>query len=731
MARRKKRWWLPNINTKSLQSILALVFILLGLLFSVTYIAALFNINNSLQDFAQFTFGLSSVLLPIDLILLGLTLTNIKHPIAQPQGFWGGLIITFSVTTFLGIFSSRVGGYAGSIVATQLAHIITELGVAFLSLFLFIIGFLMAFNTSLQEIGQLTNQLWNFLQQAYQKTISSGLLKNAKLNDPSTNIAVGQDNTQPKYMTHLDEPVGDTIEIVDDEPSKEPLRPPTSIDPGSTGLPGHEGGLPELAYTAPNFNLLSNATEIATDQSNIEKNANIIERTLQNFGIQARIVEVNTGPAVTQFAIDLAEGTKTSKITGLQNELALALASPTGSVRIESPIPGKRLIGIEVPNASLAVVCLKEILESAEMRAASPLAVALGKDVSGKPSIASVDKQPHMLVAGQTGSGKSVLLHSIIASILFRAKPTEVSFVLVDPKRVELTQYNGIPHLQTPVIVDPDKTVSAFKWAVEEMEKRYRLFEQVSARSLQDFNQKTDTEKLPYIVIIVDELADLMSYAANEMETLITRIAQKARATGIHMILATQRPSVNVITGLIKANIPSRIALNVTSGTDSRVIIDTVGAEKLLGRGDMLYLPPDMGKPKRIQGVFLSDEEIQKLVEYLKQFPSPYMAKKVETPAAPTMVTEMTDNPIEASFESSITDQPDDGKFLEAVEVILNYDKASASLLQRRLKVGYARAARLLDELEEKNLVAPKDGSNPRDVHTEAALAYLNRFKQG
>ena len=400
-------------------------------------------------------------------------------------------------------------------------------------------------------------------------------------------------------------------------------------------------------------------------------------------------------------------GTKLSRITNLSNDLALALAAPSGQIRIEAPIPGRSLVGIELPNRSPEFVSLRQILESDLMREAkSKLAVALGLDVAGKPVIADLAKMPHSLIAGQTGSGKSVALNSFICSILFRASPNEVKFIFVDPKRVELTGYNGIPHLLAPVITDPEKVVSALKYLAAEMDQRYKMFAEVGARNIAAYNEMSGFQALPYIVLVIDELADIMLFSPAEVEDAVTRLAQMSRAVGIHMLLATQRPSVDVLTGLIKANIPARIAFAVSSLVDSRVILDSPGAEKLLGRGDMLYLPPDEAKPRRIQGAYVSDPDTSRLIEFLRR-----------NGVAPQYTEEVTNMPVHRTngVAGGGTEERDN-LFAEAVRIVCGSDKASASLLQRRLSVGYARAARMLDQLEASGVVGRADGSKPRDV---------------
>lgn len=459
----------------------------------------------------------------------------------------------------------------------------------------------------------------------------------------------------------------------------------------------------------PDPTLLSDGPGEKADRGDVRKNADTIEKTLDSFGIQAQVVEVNPGPAVTQYAMKIALGTKVSKVTSLGSDMALALAAPTGQVRIEAPIPGRDLVGIEIPNRGLEFVTLKKMLMSDTLRKAkSKLSVALGLDVSGNPLIADIGKMPHVLVAGTTGSGKSVLLNSWICSILYRTTPAEVRLILVDPKRVELVGYNGIPHLLTPVIVETDKILSALRWATAEMERRYKQFAEVGVRNIDSFNELSGFQALPYIIIFIDELADLMGYAPVEVEDTICRIAQMARATGIHLVVATQRPSVDVITGLIKANIPARISFNVSSMMDSRVIIDMPGAEKLLGRGDMLYVPPDQAKPMRIQGTYVSEKEVNKVVEFFKS--KPVQVEYSE---------EVINQPASAMKKGGVGGTSADGHdqlFEDALRLVCQYDKASASLLQRRLSVGYARAARILDQLEMAGVIGAGEGSKPRDV---------------
>jgi len=464
------------------------------------------------------------------------------------------------------------------------------------------------------------------------------------------------------------------------------------------------------AWAYPPLSIFDDTPGTKADRGDVRKNAGIIEQTLDSFGITARVADVNNSPSVTQYALEVALGTKLAKIVSLSNDLAMALAAPGGQIRVEAPIPGRSLVGIEVPNRSLEIVPIRAVLESEAMKnARSKITVPLGFDVAGLPKVADIGKMPHVLIAGQTGSGKSVCINSWISTLLFRASPDEVHLIMVDPKRVELTPYNGIPHLLTPVIVEPEKVVSALKWAVTEMEHRYKRFNEVGAKNIEGYNNTSGFQSLPYILILIDELADIMLFSPAEVEDNICRIAQMARAVGIHLILATQRPSVNIITGLIKANIPARLAFAVASMMDSRVILDSPGAEKLLGRGDMLYIPPDLAKPIRIQGCFVSDKEITRLVDFLKaQKVGDYNDEIVKQPVK---------SPNTLSPNVNVVDGQDhDALFNQAVELIRNTGKASASFIQRHLKVGYARAARILDEMQAAGLVGPVNGAKARDI---------------
>jgi DNA segregation ATPase FtsK/SpoIIIE, S-DNA-T family len=465
----------------------------------------------------------------------------------------------------------------------------------------------------------------------------------------------------------------------------------------------------------------------------IAASAAVIRKTLSNFGIDVEMGEINVGPTVTQYTLRPAVGVKLSKITSLNSDLALSLASHP--IRIEAPIPGKSLVGIEVPNRKTALVGLKNLLEAEEFIGAPYfLPLALGRDVAGYPVFGPLEKMPHLLIAGATGSGKSVAINSIILSLLYKHSPDLLKFIMIDPKRVELTPYNGIPHLITPVIVDNKKAINALRWLVKEMERRYEVFSRSHARDIFSYNSKQVSKKqtlMPFIVLIIDELADLMAAFGKDLEGSIVRLAQMSRAVGIHLIVSTQRPSVEVITGLIKANITSRVAFQVASQVDSRTILDMSGAEKLLGSGDMLYLAGDISKPKRLQGPFVSEKEVKGVAKFLKDQGYEGEEEKAGETLEESLAQSIDGGAAGSDLGGGDFSEDDDSLFGEAKETVIQAKKASASLLQRRLRIGYARAARLLDILEEKGIVGPADGAKPREVlvKTETASLLDNSFE--
>ena len=679
MARgRRHKPYKIKLKKETLYSIATLSLFGLGLITIVSFTrqgVILTKLN--LLLFAYFGWG--AFFLPFIIFLSGLMLTRLKWKICQPNVFIGSVLL---LTSFISL--TRVG-IVGKVIWQGVSAYISSFGAFFLLLGTIIVGFTVLFDASIEDVILF---LLDFIRNVRFK------LQRLKTQKPLFD----------KARSHLKVTGQEELISKPKTPSLAKTTEKNILSPLLSNLPAQEH-----LWETPPLSLLADKVSSKADRGDIKQNAAIIEKTLESFGINARVTEVNCGPAVTQYALEISLGTKLSKITALQNDLALALAAPTGQIRIEAPIPGRSLVGVEIPNRSLEFVTLKKMLTSDIMKKPkSKLIVSLGLDVSGKPRVADLARMPHVLIAGATGSGKTVCLNSFIASMLFRASPEEVKLILVDPKRVELTQYNGIPHLVTPVIVDTEKVISALKWAISEMDRRYKLFAETGVRNIDYYNELSGFQALPYIVIIIDELADIILFAPAEVEDLICRIAQMARATGIHLVISTQRPSVDVLTGLIKANISCRIAFNVSSMVDSRVILDTPGAEKLLGRGDMLYIPPDQAKPTRIQGAYVSEPEIQNLINYLRGI-------GIKPRYTEEVLTMPTGTYQKGKFISKEEEERDEF-FEDALHTICQYDRASASLLQRRLKIGYARAARILDQLEHAGAVGPAEGSKPRDV---------------
>lgn len=615
----------------------------------------------------------------IGFFLLFLTLNPLVHTITFPdrQPPFDDAVIRVA------------GGKLGESIALPLIDMLGIAGTITITLALFIISLLLIFNATLSEVLFALRWTWKILgifgrglTYPYKRWITQR--QDAKVT--AQLLTLTPSTLEPADTTSL---ALERKEITDSEPpttpkSKKRYHPHIEIP----------------------LELLDRRDQRPT-AGDIAYNREVIRRTLEKFGLPVEMGEVSIGPTVTQFTLKPSDGIKLTRITGLHNDLALALAAHP--IRIEAPIPGKSLVGIEVPNQSVATVGLREILEAKEFRERkTSLTFSLGKDVSGKPWVADLGRMPHLLVAGATGSGKSVCLNSIILSLLYTNGPDDLKFIMVDPKRVELQIYNGIPHLVTPVITKVGETVNALKWALREMDRRYDLLSKFGARDLPGYNARVQ-DKLPYLVILIDELADLMTAATTDVEGPVVRLAQMSRAVGVHLVLATQRPSVDVITGLIKANIPARIAFAVASATDSRTILDQQGAEKLLGRGDMLFSTAELATPKRIQGAFVSETEIQRVVEFIKS--------KYEPAEYDFSITERHQGGgTVLGARNEYDDEESDALIPDAKEEILRAGKASASLLQRRLKVGYARAARLLDLLEEEGFIGPGDGAKPREL---------------
>jgi DNA segregation ATPase FtsK/SpoIIIE, S-DNA-T family len=699
MARKRGRRSKPfkvNLKQETTNTILAILIIAIGGLISISF-SRQGVVLDTIFSFGTGLLGWTLILVPFLFISGGLMLTKVSWGISKPNVFLGTLVMLVSLCGL-----TRAGN-VGQQLFISIESLITPAGSILFYMTGMTIGAVVLFETSLEDISLMIANIFKFIKKSASKASgitqkasgmslpSMGGMKVRGLENDDDYVAVPQKHTQ----TQEDK----KIEAMKINENNRNL--------GTDAVTNKPGGKTQ-AWELPPVSLLSDKRRGKADRGDVNGNAATIKKTLESFGIQADVVEVNCGPAVTQYALKIALGTKLSKISALQSDLALALAAPQGQIRIEAPIPGRSLVGIEIPNRSLEFVPLRNILTSETMKKhQSRTAVALGIDVAGEASVADITKMPHVLIAGSTGSGKSVCLNSFIISILMRSNPDEVKFIMVDPKRVELTGYNGIPHLLTPVIVDPEKVVSALRWAIVEMEKRYKLYAEVGVRNIASYNELSGFQAMPYIVIIIDELADIMLFAPSEVEDSITRIAQMARAVGIHLVLATQRPSVDVITGLIKANIPCRIAFNVASMTDSRVILDTPGAEKLLGKGDMLYIPPDQAKPRRIQGCFLEDAEINDIIKHLR-------SSGVE-PEYQKEVTESVSPKARTGVSGQDLGDVDD-LFDEAAKICIETKKASASLLQRRLSIGYARAARVLDQLENAGIVSAQDGSKAREI---------------
>ncbi len=704
-ASRKKPLKL-KLKKKTVYNIFSLAFFLAGILI----LFALIKQSDStaiIHSWATDKFGSLAFLFPFALFFFGFLMMRLKMYLSQVNVTVGFMLIFISL---LGLTRS---GVVGQQIFTILEQIITTPGANLVFIGGLLVGTIVFFDTSIDEIIEMLGNIGDTFSRLVPRKLFAGDKSDKTSLDKSKPLAI-KGGVQAKE------------EMI--QPLKENAPPPPPPKKGEKEILPDQlvsnllGGTTAGVWEYPSPQLLSDDQTKKADRGDVNKIASTIEKTLQSFGVESRVAEANLGPAVTQYALEIAQGTKVSKITSLANDLALATEAPTGQIRIEAPIPGRNLVGLEIPNRSLEVVNLRTMLTSAAMqKAKSKLTVALGLDVSGNPLAIDIAKMPHMLVAGTTGSGKSVLINAFISSLLFRASPQEVRLIMIDPKRVEFTVYNGIPHLLTPVIVDPQKILSALKWAMAEMDKRYKLFAERGVRNIDSYNELSGFQALPYIVIVIDELADLMMFAPVEVEDAIARIAQMARATGIHLVIATQRPSVNVITGLIKANIPCRIAFNVSSMVDSRVILDSAGAEKLLGRGDMLYIPPDQAKPTRIQGAYVSEKEIKKLVDFLKSrnYPVEYTEEVTNQPL-----------PLKKGAMGSGGDGKD-GEIEEAIRLVCQFNTASASFLQRKMSIGYAKAARILDQLEEMGIVGPAEGAKPRDVLVRNAEEFLASQQEG
>ena len=702
-----------GLKTQTKHGIIAVVFFVLAIFFLMAKFSVAGPVGNFFNTEIKLLLGVGDILLPILFLLLGISFIKSEVPDIGWVRTFSGILFLLSSLGIIDI-ASGAGNHAGGLFGEILSTPFVALFAVYASLVflgaLLIISILIMFDTK-PNLAPLFARI-----------------KSIFVKKPFDNTQGNLNENEIKEVEKVSTPL-------EEETSKsKKTSPRLSGSPPSKGGEETEEEMPIKkrknafgSYVPPPINLLEE-DKGKPNTGDIKANANIIKRTLANFGIEVEMDEITIGPTVTRYALKPAEGVKLSRIVGLQNDLALSLAAHP--IRIEAPIPGKSLVGIEIPNKSKSIVGLATLLSDDKFQnSPKPLTIALGRNISGRATFGNLAKMPHALVAGTTGSGKSVTIHSMITSLLYRNGPDDLKLILIDPKRVELTLYNNIPHLLTPVITEAKKTILALKWAAKEMDRRYDILEAESVRDIESYHKNvfekrpprlsgtppskggeetTSVERMPYIVIIIDELADIMSSYPRELEAAIVRLAQMSRAVGIHLILSTQRPEVNVITGLIKANIPARIALKVSSQIDSRTILDAGGAEKLLGAGDMLYSSGE-AQPERLQSAFISETEVKKVVKYLAD------AYKDEV----TDEITLTSGSISADksiFESSLEDDEDDEMYEEARACVVEAGKASTSYLQRKLKLGYARAARLMDVLEERGVIGPGDGAKPREV---------------
>lgn len=678
-------WLIDLISRETLDGILGIFSIVLAIFLLLSAFSLAGRAGEVVYNWLSYFFGFGYYILPIVFVMLSLSfLREHERELAIPH-ILGSIVFFTSVLGLINLFSLK-GGIVGGLISRPLESLFDIYLSAVLLIALAAISVLIMFDAPLKlDFMSLIRKIFSKekddenLDEDEDAIIDKALEdmpEDAPEETPATKTGSKEEKSQDGF-----------VPVFKSKSGKKWVPPPLSLLEGDKGKPG---------------------------VGDIKANANLIKRTLLNFGIVVEMDEISIGPSVTRYALKPAEGVKLSKILGLQNNLELALAAHP--VRIEAPIPGKSLVGIEVPNTLKATIGLGSLLSDGEYsKNTYPLLVALGRDITGRSHFANLARMPHLLIAGATGSGKSVTIHAIVNSLLFRNPPENLKFIMIDPKRVELTMYNSIPHLLTPVITEPKKAILALKWAGKEMERRYDMLEKARARDINSYHQNSDSESepMPFIVIIIDELADLMQSYPRELESAVVRLAQMSRAVGIHLILSTQRPSVNIITGLIKANVPARIALQVSSQIDSRTILDGAGAEKLLGAGDMLFLSGEMSKPTRIQSAYISEKEVKGVSKHLIDAYEDELQDEINLSGEGVGGSD-------AIFSSAVgsDDSPEDEDELyeEARETVVHAGKASTSFLQRKLRIGYARAARLIDMLEERGVIGAGSGAKAREV---------------
>lgn len=694
--------------------VFAVLLIAFGILLVVSWFGAGGPFFVTVQDVMNRTIGMALYVLPVVCIYLGIETFRAEDNRVSGLVKFGAVLLILWFSGLFGLFraegAASTGGVVGDALNSLTLSLVNQPVATFIYSLLILLTTLFVAKVSPFAVFQ---KLWDLVRtdKSEQEANVQVMRKAAQADAPA----------MPEFKLNAGVP---TLSAEDRKRSRSSLKDSVKQDKEA------EEKQAMLAVSDPNWEFpaveLLEKKQSPADAGDIQGNAHIIQDTLHEFNIDVEMEGANIGPKVTQYTLKPPAGIKLSKITALETNIALNLAA--SSLRIEAPIPGQKAVGIEVPNKKAADVRLRGILEgSAWQKSEEPLTFAIGKDIAGEPMIGELNKMPHLLIAGQTGSGKSVMINTLLCSLLYRNAPSDMKLILVDPKQVEMAPYADIPHLLTPVIVEPEKTISALKWAVNEMERRYSLLADEKVRDIRSYNakvkakgalvaiededgnmQQVDEGTMPYVVIVIDELADLMMMAARDVEALVVRIAQKARAVGIHLVLATQRPSVDVITGLIKANIPARIAFTVASQVDSRTILDQIGAEKLLGQGDMLMKTATMPKPKRVQGAFVSDDEVNKIADHLRM------------QSAPQYNNEIISQPVQLNGKGGVIMDFDreggDDMFNDACRVVIEARKASTSLLQRKLRIGYGRASRIIEEMEEQGIIGPADGSRPRDV---------------